>query len=92
MNTILVISEIFFYFTFSFAIIFITIISGMSFYRLIRLIKEFDKLVKNISDTSEDIGEKINYIIESFFEIPIISYFFKKPKSKINKSSRKINK
>jgi len=66
MNTILVISEIFFYFTFSFAIIFITIVLMIIFCRLIRLIKEFDTLVKNISDTSEDIGEKINYIIENF--------------------------
>lgn len=88
MNTVLIISQIFFYTTASLSIVCVSIFFIFFVSNIIKILKGFEKIISNINETSEDVIEKINYIIEKFSDLPMISYFLNK-KSKTIKGRKK---
>ncbi len=78
MNLALIISQIFFNFTVALTIIFFGILCSVVVYHLIMIVKELEKLSKNINHASAELAERIGDIIDRLSELPILSYFLGK--------------
>jgi hypothetical protein len=78
MNITLIISQIFFNFTVALAIIVFGVLSSVVVFHLIMIVKELEKLSKNINYASIEVAERINDIIDRLSELPILSYLLKK--------------
>jgi len=87
---ILYIAQVFFYFTFSFAIIFIGVMIGVISYKILKTISNVKKIVDGIEAASHNLISKINGTIDSF-SLPTIFTFIKE-KMQSKKKSKKVDK
>ena len=80
--SVLEVSQIIFNFVISIAVIITATLIGVIFYEVIKFIESAKKLVKDISEESAEIHEKINKFLESIFRVTFFSKLFKKKSKK----------
>ena len=80
--SVLEVSQIIFNLVISIAVIITATLIGVIFYEAIKFIESAKKLVKDISEESAEIHEKINKFLESIFRVTFFSKFFKKKSKK----------
>lgn len=86
---ILYITQVLFYLTFSFAIIFVTVMAAMVFYRIIKTVKKAQDIFINIESASNNVISRVNAIIDTFSLPAIVSFFKTKVQNK--KKSKKVD-
>ncbi len=74
----LIFAQTFFYFTVSFTIIVFGILSAFVIYQLIFIMKRLKNISDNLDDTTGELKEKIENILENLEKLPFFSFFFKK--------------
>lgn len=89
METTLIISQILFNFSISTAVIILGISCWLITYHLISIARELKKLSHNLNYAASDAGERIQEIIDKLSDVPVLSYFLKRP---LSNDRRKIKK
>jgi flagellar motor component MotA len=94
MENILIISQIIFYSVFSLAIIVLGFLMAVVTYHLVNIVKELEKISRDLHEASGEAKEKINDIIERLSSLPILSFLLNKTKTKEEpqKGRKKTNK
>lgn len=75
--TTLVFSQILFYFSVSIAVIILGLMMGVVVYRVIKIAKSLQKISENIENASDDLGDRLENILNNLATMPILSFFFK---------------
>jgi len=88
--TMLVLSQIIFNLVISFSVIVVSVLLSIIFFDTIKFIKATKKFLENVNKESGELYGKINNFFEGIFNLSFISNFFKKKKTK-EQRSRKIN-
>lgn len=86
MESVLIFSEIVFYFTVSIAIILTSVLWVVIIYDLLRITRELKKVFHNINIVSNEVGEQILEALNKLSNLPILSYFLKKRSAVKNKN------
>ncbi len=71
----LIVAQTLFYFTVSFAIIALSILTGMIAYHLVKITRELRRITDNLGDASDELRESLADIIERLSGLPILSMF-----------------
>ncbi|MDO8504327.1 MAG: hypothetical protein Q7S36_00540 [Candidatus Liptonbacteria bacterium] len=80
METALILSQTLFYFVVSTAIMVLGVLFAIVIYHLINIAKELEKISNDFHDISGEAKERLREIIERLSELPILSYFLKRPR------------
>ncbi len=72
---ILIIAQTLFYFTVSFAIIALSILTGIIAYHLVKITKELRRITDNLGDASDELRDSLADLIERLSSLPILSMF-----------------
>ena len=75
---ILLVAQIIYYFTVSFAILVIGVFSIIIVYHLMHITKHLGHIADNIDDASTGLKEEIEDILAALSTLPILSYFLKR--------------
>ena len=73
--TALVAAQTLFYFTVSFAIIALGILTGMIAYHLVKITKELRRITDNLGDASDELRDSLSDLIERLSSLPVLSMF-----------------
>lgn len=79
--TMLIFSQTLFYLSVSFAIIALSVLSGIIAYNLMRITKDLSKISNNFSEASDDLRSKLEEVLERLSGIPFLSLFLQKSTS-----------
>lgn len=88
MGTALMFAETVFYFTVSAAVIVLGALGAVIAYHLIRIIREFGELFRDLHRAGSVAGERMNDIIDRLSNLPILSYLLKKRPATSGKKGR----
>ncbi len=78
METVLIVSQIFFYFSVSLAIVVIGVLCIITLFHLVRITKELERISRDFRNASGDVLERIRDIVEMLSELPILSFLLKR--------------
>jgi len=88
METTFIVSQTVFYFVASFAIVMIGAILCVIAYYAVQIGKRLKKISENVEKSSDEVRENIREFFERLSEIPFLSLFMKKGRSKKNTEKR----
>lgn len=73
----LIFAQTLFYLTVSFAIIALSILTGLIAYNLMKITKDLSRISNNFSEASGDLKDKLEEVLERLSEIPFLSSFLR---------------
>lgn len=88
MQEALIISQTVLFSVLSLAIILFGVVMGIIAYHVIKIVRELEQISRTLHEASEEAGERIKDILERLSDVPILSYFLRRPRAPKSRKSK----